>query len=471
MHALVIDDDPSVRRFVGTALHSDGWTTCEVESAERAFEKLHEREWVLICCDVVLGGVDGYAALRRFKQALPSARVILITGHGSAIGALDAAALGADDYLLKPFSSDALLALAAAAREKWHQQRSRRKSEDGARCAAKSEIEIIGRSQTFIEVMKEVGKIVKTDLPVIITGESGTGKELIARAIHLRSARRERPFVAVNCGAIPSELIEAELFGHTRGAFTGAERERAGLFEEADGGTIFLDEITESTPAFQIKLLRALQDGEIRRIGANRAQRVNVRVIAATNRDIAQEVEANRFRQDLFYRLSAVMVHLPPLRARVADIMPLTHYFARRVRGEDESVSFSEDAVRALESYPWRGNVRELENVVTRAVALGGNLIKADDLPAAVKNYRETFDERAAGFEFASDSSANANSTAKNNRAAPPAWKPLREIEADYAAHVLARVGSKQRAAQILQIDRKTLERLIKWRSSRTPAP
>src|SRR5919198_2729174 len=195
-----------------------------------------------------------------------------------------------------------------------------------------SDIDLIGVSAAFIEVMKQVGRVAATNLPVLVAGESGTGKEVVARALHRRSRRAARPFVAVNCGAIPSELIESELFGHVRGSFTGATSDRAGLFEEADGGTVFLDEITETTPAFQVKLLRALQEGEIRRVGSNRTQRVDVRVIAASNRDVEMEVANGRFRQDLLYRLNAVTLKLPPLRERREDIVPLARRFAERVR-------------------------------------------------------------------------------------------------------------------------------------------
>ena len=230
--------------------------------------------------------------------------------------------------------------------------------------------------------MKQVGRVAATSLPVLLTGESGTGKEVVASALHQHSQRSEGSFVAVNCGAIPSELIESELFGHVRGSFTGADRDRRGLWEEADGGTVFLDEITETAPAFQVKLLRALQEGEIRRVGSNQTQKLDVRVIAASNRDVEGEVKAGRFRQDLFYRLNAVSIVLPPLRERREDILPLTRYFSERVYSLNSSVSFSPEALVLLEAYAWPGNIRELENAVVRAAAMCDGTIRAQDLPS-----------------------------------------------------------------------------------------
>ena len=315
LHALVIDDEQQVREFVATVLRGEGWQVTQSASAEDAFGRVHEAPWSVVFCDVMLGGANGYSVLRHFKDKLPETKVVLMTGHGTAAGALDATAYGAYDYLLKPFGPEELQSLSQALLEQLaeHPQRS---SPTRRTAAYHSDIELVGRSQAFIEVMKQVGRVSNTNLPVFLTGESGTGKELVASAIHRRSGRMEKPFVAVNCGAIPAELIEAELFGHVKGSFTGADRDRRGLWEEADGGTVFLDEITETTPSFQVKLLRALQMGEIRRVGANQTLKVNVRVIAASNRNVEQEVASGRFRNDLFYRLNAVSIVLPPLRER-----------------------------------------------------------------------------------------------------------------------------------------------------------
>src|SRR5205085_1173678 len=278
LQALVIDDDRQVREFISAVLRDDGWSVAEAETAEHAYEMLEERPWSLVFCDVMLGGEDGFAVLRRFSEQKPDAQVILMTGHGSAVGALDATAFGAYDYLLKPFGIGQVQSLANSVRERILSRITRNRSEEKRERGYISDIDLVGRSAAFVQLMKLVGRVAPTDLPVLIEGESGTGKEVVARAIHHRSRRSERSFIAVNCGAIPSELIESELFGHVRGAFTGAERDRRGLWEEANGGTVFLDEITETTPAFQVKLLRALQEGEIRRVGSNQMQRVDVRV-------------------------------------------------------------------------------------------------------------------------------------------------------------------------------------------------
>ena len=271
MKALVVDDNELVRSNVAEVLRGEGWEVSEAESAERAFEMLGGERWSLVFCDVKLSDraeTEGYAVLRRFVEEQPDAQIVLMTGHGSAAGALDAVSFGAYDYLMKPFENEDVLRIARAVRHGIEKrERPGTTGELPPTPVYTSDINLVGTSAAFVGVMKLVGRVAATSLPVLITGESGTGKEVVARAIHFRSQRAEGEFVAVNCGAIPSELIESELFGHVRGAFTGAERERRGLLQEADSSTIFLDEITETTPAFQVKLLRALQEGEIRRVG------------------------------------------------------------------------------------------------------------------------------------------------------------------------------------------------------------
>jgi two-component system response regulator HydG len=445
-HALVIDDEPQVRGFVSLVLSED-WEVSEAESAERAFEMLREREWGLVVCDVMLGGEDGFSVLRRFKTESPGSQVVLITGDGSASGAVDATALGAFDYLLKPFTVDELKAVSRTVGERL-----------AAQAAVGTEVEapprlpdagLVGRSRSFVEIMKQVGRVAQTDLTVLLAGESGTGKELVARSLHERSRRAGKPFVAINCGAVPSELIESELFGHVRGSFTGAERDRRGLFEEADTGTLFLDEITETTPAFQVKLLRALQEGEVRRVGENRTRKVDVRVVAASNRNVEEDVRSGRFRQDLFYRLNAVKIYLPPLRERREDILPLASYFAERVRLLSPPVAFSPEVIRLLEQYPWPGNIRELENVVVRAAALSQGVIHPEDLPEHIRDYRPTADEPPAAEPSKEE------------------WPSLAEAEGAYVARVLAHTGgNKQAAARILNIDRKRVDRIIKRHES-----
>ena len=449
LRALVIDDEAQVRAFVTEVLRDDGWETSEAESAERAFELAHEHEWSAVFCDVMLGGADGFSVLHHFKEQLPATKVVLMTGHGSGGGALDATAFGAYDYLLKPFGVEELQTLSRALKDQFANRRSLSAARRGP-APYHSDVELIGRSDVFIEVMKQVGRVAATNLPVLLTGESGTGKEVVASALHRRSRRADEPFVAVNCGAVPAELIESELFGHVKGSFTGADRDRLGLWEEANGGTVFLDEITETTPAFQVKLLRALQEGEIRRVGSNQTTRVDVRVIAASNRNVEQEVEAGRFRKDLFYRLNAVSIVLPPLRERLEDILPLAKSFAERVYSLNPVVRFSPEALALLEKYSWPGNIRELENAIVRAAAMCDGIIRVQDLPQRVRNY-------------GSAKVPEANPVEDWLGVADQEWPTMADIEGRYVSRVLDHTsGNKQAAARLLEVDRKTLDRMIK---------
>jgi DNA-binding NtrC family response regulator len=335
--------------------------------------------------------------------------------------------------------------------DEFEADRPQRSSPPRRSAAYHSDIELVGRSQAFIEMMKEVRRVAHTNLPVLLTGESGTGKELMASAIHHRSGRSDSLFMTVNCGAIPGDLIEAELFGHVRGSFGDADRDRRGLWEEADGGTVFLNKITETNSSFQLKLLHFLQTGETRRIGSNHTQKVNVRVIAASNRNLDHEVSAGRFRYDLFNRLNAVSIVLPPLRERCEDIPPLAQTFADRVYSLSPSVKFSSEALGLLERYNWPGNIRELENAVVRAAAICDGTIRATDLPQSVRNY-----SKEPGDTM----------TTETTPAPEPAiddWVTLSEIEGRYVARVLEHTGgNKQAAARVLAVDRKTLDRMIK---------
>jgi len=452
MRALVIDDDDLVRDNVAEVLRADGWEVSEAGTAELALQMSHDAPWALVFCDVRLGGEgspDGFAILRRFTEEQPQAKIVLMTGHGSAAGALDAVSLGAYDYLMKPFENQEVLAISGTVRRGLERQsRGPSTSERAALSVYTSDIDLIGRSAAFVELMKLVGRVAATNLPILILGESGTGKEVVARAIHRRSKRASEPFVAVNCGAIPAELIESEMFGHVRGSFTGATSDRRGLWQEADGGTIFLDEITETTPAFQVKLLRALQEGEIRRVGSNHNLKIDVRAIAATNRDIERETREGRFRQDLLFRLNAVTLLLPPLRDRREDIMPLARHFASRlVPPGGRPLSFTPEAVATLERYEWPGNIRELENSVVRAAALCDQVIRPQDLPERVRGPRPADDLCPAPAPAAHDDE----------------MLTLAEVEERHVARVLAHTGgNKQAAARALGIDRTTLQRMLK---------
>lgn len=457
-NALVIDDDTQVLALVADVLRSDGWQVSEASTAEEAFRIVHEQSWTLVFCDVVLGGLDGYEVLRRFSEEQKDARFVLMTGHGSAAGALDATAIGAHDYLIKPFSVDDILRIARDVRSQ--QKLTSKNSEKQSKQVSPgyvSDIPLIGKSPKFVECLKLVGRVADTTLTVLIAGESGTGKEVVARAIHQRSKRAAGNFVVVNCGAIPIELIESELFGHAKGSFTGADRERAGLWEDANGGTIFLDEVTETSPLFQVKLLRVLQQGEIRRVGSNRTIKVDARVVAATNREITGEVIAGRFRQDLMYRLNAVTIHLPSLRERVEDIMPLAEHFAKKVRPADAPpIRFSDAVVNTLQNYQWEGNVRELENAVLHSVSLADDLINLEHLP-----------ERIRDLQGSATHNSKTGTASVGSQPVDESWKSLAEVETEYANKVLLHTaGNKQAAARLLNIDRKTLSRIIARQTS-----
>lgn len=458
--ALVIDDEPQVSRFIAEVLRSDGWQVKEAHNAEEAFDLL-EQNWSLVFCDVILGGTDGYAVLRHFSERHSDSRFVLMTGHGSAAGALDATAGGAYDYLVKPFTVNDILSISQNVREQIQVHTKQEKSNPEMPSVGYiSDIPLIGKSPKFVECLKLVGRVAQTNLPVLITGESGTGKEVVAKAIHRRSPRAAGNFMTVNCGAIPAGLIESELFGHAKGSFTGADRERLGLWEEATGGTLFLDEITETNQFFQVKLLRALQEGEIRRVGSNRTIKVDVRVIAATNRDIENEVVEGRFRQDLMYRLNAVTIHLPPLRERVEDIPLIAEHFAQTFRPSSSlPLKFSDDAMETMKNYNWLGNIRELENAVLHAVSLSDDLVYSEHLPARIRNYAESSKN---GF----DENMNAPDILPQNSSEK--WLTLAEMEEKYVTKVVSHTdGNKQAAARILNIDRKTLVRIITRAQSR----
>jgi DNA-binding NtrC family response regulator len=456
MKALVVDDNSLIRSNVAEVLREDGWEVSEAESAEEAFEMLNRDGWALVFCDVKLSDKnsgEGYDVLRRFTEEQPDAQIIIMTGHGSAVGALDAVSSGAYDYLMKPFDVEDVLKISQSVRLGIEKRlRPGTTGELPPAPVYTSDIDLVGVSSAFVEVMKLVGRVAATNLPVLITGESGTGKEVVARAIHRRSPRSDRPFVAVNCGAIPAELIESELFGHVKGSFTGAHADRRGLWQEADGGTVFLDEISETSPAFQVKLLRALQEREIRRVGSNQTVRVDVRVIAASNRDVDQEMREGRFRQDLLYRLNAVTLHLPPLRERREDIIPLARYFAERMAQVSGTacISFSRDAVQLLEKYDWPGNIRELENAIVRAAALCDQAVRPEDLPERVRNFSPL-----ASIPLHAKPSRDGDHDGED-------LLSLAEVEGRHIFRVLARTGgNKQAAARVLGIDRTTLQRKL----------
>jgi two-component system response regulator HydG len=390
---LVVDDQRNMRTTLAMMLRGSGYEVDEaadgIEGRELGTTGAHD----VVLTDLRMGGSDGIDVLRAIKQAQPMTEVIVMTAYGTIESAVEAMRLGAFDYIQKPFTEEELLVKVSKAIEsrKLHGQVQLFAQEFKERYHFEN---IVGRSQAIRDVLAKVVKIAPTDAVVLITGESGTGKELIARAVHANSKRTDRPFVTVNCAAITETLLESELFGHARGAFTGAVNARKGLFEEADGGTFFFDEVAETTLSFQAKLLRAIQDGEVRRVGENKPLKVDIRVIAATNVDLAQAVEERRFRQDLYYRLNVARFHLPPLRDRTEDIPILVQFFLDKFnRKMNARARLAEGVMERLQAYEFPGNVRELENMVEQAVALcsGGVVTQDDILPQApAKKWRAT---------------------------------------------------------------------------------
>jgi two-component system, NtrC family, response regulator HydG len=377
---LVVDDQRNMRTTLAMMLRGGGYEVDEAADGEQGKELGTTGAYDIVITDLRMGQYDGIEVLRATKEAHPMTEVIVMTAYGTIESAVEAMRLGAFDYIQKPFTEQELIVKVSKALES-------RKLHGQVRLFAQEFKEryhfdnIIGRSQAMRDILTRVVKIAPTDAIVLITGESGTGKELIARAVHANSKRADRPFVTVNCAAISETLLESELFGHARGSFTGAVSARKGLFEEADGGTFFFDEIAETTPSFQAKLLRAIQDGEVRRVGENKPIKVDIRVIAATNVDLSEAVQDKRFRQDLYYRLNVARFHLPPLRDRREDIPLIVQFFLDKYSHKmNTQVRVGEGVMERLMNYDFPGNVRELENMVEQAVALCSGVITVDDI-------------------------------------------------------------------------------------------
>jgi two-component system response regulator PilR (NtrC family)/two-component system response regulator HydG len=443
---LVVEDDSAMREMLREALEEDGYAVETASGGRAGVERVKRGGIDLVVSDVKMPDLDGLDMLREMRAVTPTPYVITITAFGSIDTAIRAVKLGAFDYITKPFEVDQLiLSVEKALAERELRSEVERLRDEVQRSYRFDNI--IGRSPAMHEVFELVRRVAGSGLSVLITGESGTGKELIAKSIHWNSPRKARPFVPINCAAIPDALLESELFGYKRGAFTDARADRAGIFVEAEGGTIFFDEIAELSPAVQAKLLRALQEREIRPLGAARTERVDVRVIAATNKDLEARLKTGAFREDLYYRLNVIHMHLPPLRERAEDILPLSEHFLGESasRAGKEIRGFHEAAKKALLVHAWPGNVRELENVVERAVALAETgVVRLEDLPAAVR------ERRGNGAEPDTLEGALARR------------QTLAELERDYIQRVLvAEDGNKTRAAQRLGLDRKTLYRKL----------
>ena len=433
---LVVDDSPPTLEVLERNLTAAGYQVLTAPDVSRAVALLQETDVDLVITDLKMPKVSGLDLVRHVRENLKDTEVMMITGYPSIEGAVEAVKTGAEEYLAKPFTDEELLAAVQRALDKLHMRRLKLPTEPQTLSAAHG---LIGESGEMHQVYRAITKSAASSATVLITGESGTGKELVARAIHYSSARSASPFVPVNCGGIPEGLLESELFGHIKGAFTGATESRAGFFHAADGGTVFLDEVSETSPSMQVKLLRVLQDNEICMVGSDRPRKVDVRVLAATNRDLAALVEKGAFREDLFYRLHVIAIAIPPLRDRSDDVLLLTRHFALKFAKEmgKSPAVFSDSALRVLMNYDWPGNVRELENLIQRLVVMtDGEFIEAPDLPPLMRFSAL----RKAGLS-----------------------RTLAEVEAEHIRNVLATVdGNKTRAAEILGIDRKTLRQKLK---------
>ncbi len=443
---LVVDDDTVARDLLAEALKKEGYDVEAFGSGEEAIARGRDGQVDLVLTDIRMGAVDGLTVLREFKRMTPDTAIVVLTAFGSLEGAIEAIKQGAYDYLAKPFKKEEIKLVVQRSLD--HCRLVRENARFREELKGKDEWSpLVGSSPAMLEVYKLVARVSEGKSTVLLQGESGTGKELIARAIHANSPRRDRPFVPVNCGALPDTLLESEMFGYEKGAFTGAVGTKTGLFEAANGGTLFLDEIGELGQALQVKLLRVMQDHEVRRVGGTGSIKVDVRIIAATNRDLEQFVKDGKFRDDLFYRLNVVRITLPSLKERHEDIPMLAHHFLQKcVAGATRAVrGFHPDTLTLLGQYRWPGNVRELENAVERAVSLShGPLITPEDLPAAIRQTGHAQDQKGDGV-------AGVES----------AHMTLEEVEKRHLIRVLKETkGNKVKAAKILGIDRRTLYRM-----------
>jgi two-component system response regulator AtoC len=442
---LIVDDEQSIRRLCMTVGEALGFTCMEANSGETALTLLEEQPAHMILTDMVMPNMSGLEFLEKVKKLLPRSEVAVMTGHGSIETAVQAMKLGAYDYISKPFSPlEELRLFLRRMAEKVHLVEENQFLRE--RVDTESDLHgIVGSSAKIQDVLRMISRLKDTRTPVLISGESGTGKELVARAIHFRGSFANRPFVAVDCGSLVPTLIESELFGYEKGAFTGALRSKTGLFQSANGGTIFLDEIGELPLEMQAKLLRVLQEKEIRPVGSNQKVKVDVRVVAATNRDLEAEYRNGTFRKDLYFRLNVVTVHLPALRERRSDIPMLAHWFLDR-HAPDSAMQVTHAAMKCLLQYDWPGNVRELENCIERAVALGdGKIIDLSDLPPTIASSSPSADVPVSAVT------------------GPISSTDLEDIERATIERVFEQVkGDKALAGKMLGISRATLYRKLK---------
>jgi DNA-binding NtrC family response regulator len=429
---LIVEDDQSVRTTMVTCLELEGYAVEAVSSTREALDRLEKTSYPIVISDIYLDEHTGLDVMRTARRTNPDCLVILMTGRGSMETVMAATAGGAFEYLAKPFEMAHMVATIRRAEKSLGVQ----DEDEAAAIDDLPDTEMIGSSPRMIEIYKTLSKVAPTDATVLIEGETGTGKELIARMIHANSKRSQHPFVPVDCGAIAPSLLESELFGTLKGAYTGADRDRMGVFEAAHSGTVFLDEIGDIDLGFQLKLLRFLQEREIRPLGSSRAKKVDVRVIAATNKDVQKLVDEGKFREDLWYRLNVVRLTVPPLCERASDIPLLVHYFLKRYNERYKlDTKLTDSGLKAMEEYSWPGNIRQLQHMMERLTILapGGRI---DD--AAVRQSIDQMDSR----DHASDS--------------------LADTEAEQIRRVMAATsGNKSRAAKVLGIERKTLYRKL----------
>jgi DNA-binding NtrC family response regulator len=440
MDILVVDDHEDMRDFLQEILSEQGYRTATAASADEALERLASREFHLVITDIKMPGMDGVGLLEQIKSGSGfSPFVILITAFGdinNTIGFIDK---GAYDYIIKPFKMEQILIAVKRAERELRMRRRVKELEDLAARPHRFQ-QILGKSAAMQQVFSLIEKVAPAEGSVLIEGETGTGKELVAQAIHRESLRKDGPFVPINCASIPGGLLESELFGHARGAFTGAQEKKQGLFVAADGGTLFLDEIGEMPPELQAKLLRAIQERRVRPVGSTSDVTFDVRIVSATNRDLRTAASEGDFREDIFYRLATFQIQLPPLRQRREDIPLLVEAFLAQHAAQGRDIFFPPEVLRALVDYSWPGNVRELQSLVERCVYIcEGETVQLDDLPEPMRQQI-----RPA------------------NRYALPDDKNLEEVELDYIRHILDRCeGNRVRAAEILGINRKTIQRKL----------
>ncbi len=447
MRVMIIDDEESMRHMLSVILKREGSEAVAFADAGKALAAVESDDFDFVLCDIKMPGMDGLEFLKALKSRKPEQTVIMMSAYGTVDTAIECMKLGAYDYVSKPFKSDEILVTLKKAeeRERLKRENLRLKGDVVREYDIRN---IITKDPKMLEVLALVKKVADYSAAVLVTGESGSGKELIAGAIHYSGVRASKPFVGVNCGAIPGTLLESELFGHVKGAFTDAHRNKTGLFQEADGGTIFLDEVGELPLELQVKLLRVLQEGEIRRVGDTKSTKIDTRVVAATIRDLREEIKAGRFREDLFYRLNVIEIKLPALRERPADLEALAMHFVEKFskRFGKPAKAFSKEALDAVLAYQWPGNVRELENAVERAMILEeGPVISKETLPIS---------HAATGNTAATPYVTSGNLSIKQAQEA---------IERELIKRALEHTGNnKTKAAQLLEISHRALLYKIK---------